>query len=402
MPDAQLTARPADRQRHALRPATEDAATAAMPQPISLPARSTRHAGRGGWLICAAALLLFLAYAAQQLFWSSPVYETEIRFAVRQADAPRMTAGPSVLGASMLPTITESHAVVQYLRSRDALAELEERLPLREMLGRPEIDWLARVPPDAPPERLLHNLSRFVRPQFEHTSGIITVRVRAFTPEETLALARTVEALAERLVNRMSLGARQGLLAAVQAEASAAEERLSRLRDELLTLRRQTEQLDPRRTAAAADGLRSRLEAEIAEQRVQLTRMLRFQSEQSPAVRQQRASIEALETELRDQIRRAVGSGDEALTLALRRYEALDGEMQSAQRSYEALLATLERTRGDANRQQIYLAHIVRPTLPGSFDMTTRWTNVGTAAGLGLLGALLLLLVGRTIREHVT
>jgi len=402
MPEARLTSREPELRQEAPSAATAQASAAAVPprSPIALAARPAPARHRGTWMVAMAGLLALLAYGGHQLFWGAPIYETEIRFAVRQAEAPRLQPAPGLFGAGMLTTVTESHAVVQYLRSRDALQGLEERLPLRSMLGRPEVD--SRVPADATPEALLRQMPRFVRAHFDHLSGIITVQVRAFSAEDALALALAVEALAEELVNRMSLGARRGLLAAVEREAAEGEARLSRLRDELRALREATAQLDAHRSAIAADQLRARLETEIADQRVQLARMLRFQGDDAPAVRQQRERIEALEAELREQIRRALGRGDETLAAALRRHEALESEIQTAQRSQEALIATLERTRSDANRQQIYLAHIVRPALPGSFDRLARWRNVATAAGLGLLGGLLLLLVARTIREHFT
>ncbi|WP_426959662.1 hypothetical protein [Muricoccus radiodurans] len=402
MPEGQLTAEPRGEARPlAPIPRGEALQTGSgAPPVIAVPRQAPQRAGGTRW-IALLGLAAFLGYAGYELGWASDLYATEIRFAVRQADTPRLQPGPSLLGGGMLATVTESNAVVQYLRSRDALDGLAARLDLRRMFGRAEIDPLSRLSADASPEALLRHLEGHLRPHFDHTSGIVTVQLRAFSAEEARDLAVAVEALAEALVNRMSLTARQGLLAAVQGEAAEAERKLAGLRDRLREFRERNARLDPRRSAAAADELRARLETEISAQRALLDQQRRYLAEGAPPVIQARERLEALERELREQIRRNTGAGDEALTVALRGYEALEADTQAAQKSYEAVLATLERTRSDADRQQIYLAHVVRPSLPGSPSYPRHWQNIGTAAALCGLGGLLLLLLVRTLREHV-
>ncbi|MDW8315609.1 MAG: hypothetical protein RMK64_11610 [Rhodovarius sp.] len=359
-----------------------------------------RHRGLGRSIIIAA-LLAFLAYAAYLFAWASDVYVSELRFAVRQADQPRFQTATAMLGTPMVATVTESNAVVQYLRSHDALQALEQRLDLRRIFSNPSIDVFSRLPEGASPERLRRYLIRHVRAYFDQTNGIVAVEVRAYSPADALALAEAVRALSEELVNRMSLAARRGLLHAVEAEMAEAESRLARARDELRHFRETHELLDPRRTAEASDELRARLEAEITLQRAQLDQMRRFSTDNAPAVLQQRERVAALEAQLREVQRRATAADREALTAALRRFETLETEAMLALKSYEALLTSLERARSDANRQQLFLAEVVRPTLPRAPTYPRRAESLATAAAVVLLGALLALLIGRTVREHL-
>lgn len=376
-------------------------AVGSLAPPAALPPPPRRRSS-GLRLLAALGAVAMLGYAGYLFGVQSDVYATEASFAVRQADMPRLAGGSGLLGApGMLATLTESNAVVQYLRSRDALNELETRLPLRRFFERDGIDPLSRLSANATPEDLLLYLRQRVRPYFDHTSGIVTVEVQAFSPTETRDLAVAVEDLAEALVNRMSISARRGLMAAAEAEVEASSRHLAELRDRLRSFREQTERLDPTRSAVAADTLRARLENEISIQRAQLDQQRAYLAETSPAMRQGQERLEALQRELREQLRQNTGERDGALTAALHDYEALEAEMASAQKSYEAVLETLERTRGDANRQQIYLAHVVRPWLPSSPSFPRRWQELGTALAIGLLGGLLLLLLARTVREHI-
>jgi capsular polysaccharide transport system permease protein len=384
-------------------PVRRDAAApaAAPTPPIDVPPlpRQRRSAGARGWLLLA--LAGFLAYAAYLFVWASDVYVSELRFAVRQADQPRVPTGVPMLGTSMVATVTESNAVVQFLRSHDALEGLEHRLDLRRMFGDPAIDWLARLPEDASPVRLRRYLSHHLRPYFDQTNGIVTVEARAFSAADALALAEAVRAMSEDLVNRMSLAARRGLLDSVEAEVAEAERRLARARDELRRFREANEILDPRRTAEASDELRARLEADITLLRAELEQMGRFTAASAPSMVQRRERIAALEGQLRDLTRRATGAERETLTTALRGFETLETDAMLALRSYEALLGTLERARSDANRQQLYLAEVVRPTLPRAAAHPRRVEHLLTAAALALLGALLGLLIARTVRDHL-
>jgi capsular polysaccharide transport system permease protein len=355
----------------------------------------------GPALVLVFVLLALASYATYLFAYASKLYAVEVRFAVRIADLVRPQQGPSLFGGAMTATLTESNAVVQYLRSRDALDSIDTQMPIQQLFARPDIDIFQRLRANAPPERALQYMNRMVIPHFDHTSGIVTVEVRAFSPEEARSLAVLVENLAEALVNRMSSLARQGLLTAVERETAEAEARLAALRDELRDLRERSERLDPRRNALAADELRAKLETEIAMQRARLEEQRRFIRDSAPQIVQQRDRLEALQRELREQVLSGTASSEQSLPATLRQFEALEFAVMNAQKAYDAALATLERARGDANRQQIYLSPIVRPSLPLQEAYPRPWRELLTFGALGSLAGLLLLLLMRTLREHV-
>ena len=397
------------RVRAAPREAVVAAATPADPQAavgvVSLvrPAPARRPASR--WPVAAALasiLVALLAYAVYQVAVASDTYVVQFRFAVRQADQPRMVSGLGVgIGTPMIASLTESHAVVQHLRSQDAVASLLGALDLQAMFGRADIDPIARLAPGATQEDLVRYLGTHLRPHYDHTSGIISVEVSAFSAADALALAQQVERMSEELVNALSLSARRGLLASAEADMARGEERLSRARDALRDFRQQNELLDPRQSAEATGELIARLEGEIAQLDAQAWAMRRFTADTAPAVLSLRDRIDSLRQQVQSLRQRATADNRQALSTALRGYEALDTEAMMALKSYEGLLATLERTRSDANRQMVYLAHVVRPILPTAPLRPRRIQNILTAAAIAALGALLTLIVARAVREHL-
>jgi hypothetical protein len=99
----------------------------------------------------------------------------------------------------------DSLAVRDYLASHDAVRRLGEKLPLIDIFRRPEADPLARLWwPNPPAERLLDYYQRMVAADFDTTSGITTLRVRSFRPEDSKAIAEQLLGLSEAMVNRLN------------------------------------------------------------------------------------------------------------------------------------------------------------------------------------------------------
>lgn len=372
------------------------AAEPVAPEPA---AATARRRPRAAALAAIAALGALLAYAAYMLAVASDQYVTELRFAVRSAETNLRATG---LPGAATPTAIDSFAVVDYLRSPDAARDLVTRLDLRAMFARPEIDPLSRLPADASAERIHRYLGSRLRAYFDHTSGIVTVELRAFSAADAFVLAEAVSALSEELINRMSLRARQGLLQSAEAELAAAERALTRSRDALREFRETHRIIDPRQVAEAEATLRARLESEIATLTAQLQATSRFANDNSPQVAALRTMIEALRQQVRTIEARAASADPGALTAALRGFETLETEAMMALRSYDTTLRTVERVRADASRQQLYLAHVVRATLPDEPMLPRRLLNVATAAVLAMAGFLLASLMLRAAREHVS
>jgi len=364
---------------------------------LVLPARRPR---RRGLLLALLVALGFSVYAGYILFFASSQYEVELRFAVRSADTPRLPGLPG-FGGGLGGAPTDSYAVVDFLRSREASIEIGRTVNLPAMFGRADIDPWSRLSDDAPPEVVQRYLSHQVIPYFDHTTGIVIVQIRAFTAQDAYDLARVVERISEDLVNRMSLRARQGLLSATEAEMVRAEARLTAARDAVRSFRESSRLIDPKRTAESDAQLLARLETELSAATTQLQTTLRFAAETAPQVVNLRNTIDSVRQQIRAVQSRQASPDPEALSAALRRYETLETESLFALKSFEALLATLERIRGDASRQQLYLASIVRAEMPVAPTLPKRWRTLATALAVSLSLGLIALLVLRTLREHM-
>jgi len=328
-----------------------------------------------------------LIIAAYFVFFASSQYLSEARFAVRMSEH----AGIESLsggGSLALSEVQDSLIIANFVKSLAVVEGLEDRVGVRQLLSRPQIDYFSRFNPDKPIERLERRLRRQIDTDIESTSGIITVKVWAFTPQDSLKIADAIVGLSEDMVNKLGERARRDSIAQAQAELTRSEERLRKARAAVRDLRNEVGVIDPVRANEAIAQLLATLESDLLLIDQELATARRTLAPDAPqfaileARRQAaRENIAALKARLTTQ----AGAPD-TLSAVMTRYDTLDLERQIAERQYTAAAAALEQARVNAERQNLYLATFVRPVLAQENDWPNRfWMPVAAALLLVIL-----------------
>ena len=359
-----------------------------------------------GRLSFAIVVLLPIALAALYYFViAADQYVAEFRFSLRAAEGPRpMLAWPFDAGAASPPTQAESQIVVQYIGSRAILDELDAELPLRPLFASSAADWWARLSVPAPIETLLEYWRHQVDAFFEPSTSTVIVRVRAFTPEDSLQLAQAIVGAAERLVNQLSERARRDVLRHAEAEVAQTELRLKTALANIREFRDREGLIDPGKAADATAGMAARLRDELVRAQADLSTLRTYMQDDSPVIKVLKARIRSLETERHGAVRELTDRGTvvgNAPPRTLGAYEQLDSERKFAEAAYQHALEALDRARADADRQQLYVASFVPPRLPEEARYPRRWRSLAIVAlvafALWGIGGLTL----RSIREHI-
>ncbi|MGK7870477.1 hypothetical protein [Falsiroseomonas sp. E2-1-a20] len=373
-------------------------APAARPAPP--PVRKPRHGMLLGFLLLV--VLPTLAFGGWQLRGAADQFAVELRFVVRPAD-PSRAALPAGMLAGAAAGNTDAYAVVQHLQSRDGILAVARHADVRGILGHEAADWLARLDPAAPLETALRAWRRQVQAYYDRASGIVSVEVRAFTPADALALALAVETASEELVNAMSARSRAELVAAAVRDVDQAEGRFAAARAAVQTFRDGRQVVDPRRNAQAYSEHLVRLQSELIAMRAQLANLRRVMSDSTTQVMQLLGNIRGTEDQIAAVQAQLTDSAPGAATLthSIGGFEAVETEVIFAQRAYEAAMAALERARGEASRQQVYLAPVVRPVAPEHALYPMRLANTGTVLAATLLAWFVGLVALRALREHL-
>ena len=99
-------------------------------------------------------------------------------------------------------------------------------LNLRQIFSNEKIDFLSRFDPKESNEDLLRYWRRHVDAHIDSTSGILTVVVRAFTPQDSLNITNKIVSASEALVNDLTDRSRRDALRQAKIELQRANESL--------------------------------------------------------------------------------------------------------------------------------------------------------------------------------
>jgi capsular polysaccharide transport system permease protein len=365
-----------------------------------------RRRSRLGWFSFVIIVLIPVIAAAYYYFLvAADQYVSEFRFALRSAEPERHdpalflqeSIAPSAIGV-------DSYAVVQYLASRAIIDDLSATLDLRQMFSRSEADWPARLDLPVSIEELVRYWKRQVDAFFDATNGTIVVKARAFAPQDALSLAEGILAYSERLVNDLSARARRDALRNAEDEVGRAEKRLKLALTRLREFRDKEGIIDPRKTADATVALAGRVRDELVRADTELSTLKHYMRDDAPSIKMLEARVQSLQAQRRaveSEVTDTEKTRSEALSRVMGSYEQLESERTFAENTYQHALQALDRARINADRQQVYLATFVRPTLPEEALYPRRLQ----ALGVVFLIAIVVWAIGgvavQSIRDHL-
>jgi capsular polysaccharide transport system permease protein len=364
-----------------------------------------RRSRLGWWSFVIVVVLPALITAAYYFVVAADQYVAEFRFALRSAEPERHdpalflqeSIAPSPMGL-------DSYVVVQYLASRAIIDDLSATVDLRQMFSRSEADWPVRLDLPVSIEELVRYWKRQVDAFFDATNGTIVVRARAFTPQDALSLAEGILASSERLVNELSARARRDALRDAEEEVGRAEKRLKSALIRLRDFRDKEGIIDPRKTADATVALAGRVRDELVRADTELSTLKHYMRDDAPSIKMLEARVQSLEAQRRaveSEVTDTEKTRSEALSRVMGSYEQLESERTFAENTYQHALQALDRSRINADRQQVYLATFVRPTLPEEPLYPRRLQSVAVATGVAfavwMIGGFIL----QSIRDHL-
>lgn len=344
--------------------------------------------------------------AAVALFGvASDRYTSVTRFVVRASGGPDATldGGAGVSGASLSRTSEDAYVVDDFVRSRDALVEIEAKPALAGILDRPEADVFGRFPALFSTPTREQRFGRFgsmVRTDVDATTGISTIAVTAFRPGDTRDLALALLGAAEDLVNRINGRANSdrtafaaGNLVGARAAVTEAEARLTDFRNASGTI-------DPAREYAAALGNVGRLALEASQRKATLDQQVAL-TPNAPGIASQREKVRALYDEI-DRANRAIAGSEGSLAVKLESYEHLTVERDMAVKALVSAELGLEASRREADRHHLYLQTVAEPNLPDVPSGPNRVLLLFAVSAGGLMAYFGLRQLKGLAEDHVT
>lgn len=337
---------------------------------------------------------------------ASDIYVSESSYVVRSPNKKTSSSGiGAILGGTGLSGFNSAHddvhTISEYVRSRDALEQLERQLKLADSWSNWEIDWLRRFNPlgiDDSHEALYDYYRNRVHVQADPTTGITTLTTSVFDPHQAIQINQLLLKEAERMVNVLNERGRNDLIRFAEKEVQSSEEKAKAAALAVSNFRNSQSVVDPERQTQIHFEQISRLHEELIKTKSQLTQLNTFAPD-SPHPPALKLRIETLEKEIALETQKITG-GEDSLASKVAEYERLALERGFADRQLATALASLEEARNEAQRQQLYLETIAKPNLPDNAIYPKRLRDIITTAILGLVawGILSMLIAG--VREH--
>jgi capsular polysaccharide transport system permease protein len=344
-------------------------------------------------------LLAALYYGAV----ASDVYISESRFVVKRPDHTE----PSMLGSLLSGTglgrsADDTYSVHDYATSRDALRQLDRDLGLQKAFSADTVDIVNRFPGlqwDRSFEAFFLYYLDHVVIDYDSTSSITTMQVRAFSPEMARDINERLLQMSEKLVNQLNERSRLDLVQVAEREVVKAEARDKQAGVELAAFRAKGSVYDPDRESAMQLDTEARLREELRIVESQLGN-LRQVAPSNPQVATLQAQATRLRASIAEANSRVVGQGGGSLSSKSPGFSRLTLEKEIADKQLAAAIASLDAARSEAARKQLYLERLVQPNLPDTAMEPRRLRAAFTVFVLGLVawGVFSLLLAG--VREH--
>ncbi|WP_454747972.1 RkpR, polysaccharide export protein [Ciceribacter selenitireducens] len=349
---------------------------------------------------------LYLAFVAQDQYHSSS------SFAVRSISSS--VGASDILGvfsqSTATSTVADSYILIDYLLSERMLEDVDAKFDLDSVYAPRGGDYYFGLAAGEPIEDKVNYWRQMVTINFDHTSGILQLQVKAFDPKKAQEIANYILAKSEQLINELSDKAHDETLRLAREEIGIAEKRLTDARMALREFRDVSQDVDPVEGAKLAVQLVAGMERELAKLNADLEVARSQMAEDTPRIRVIKTQIAALESRI-DAEKQRLGSGMAGTKTArttqdltgsdvsgrLQLYEKLELEREFGERAYAAALASLEKARMDATSKQRYLAVFIQPTLSQMAQYPSRLLS----AFLVLLGGLFVWGMGTLIYYNI-
>lgn len=338
-------------------------------QALGLKPRRRDTVFRVGFVL--AFLLCFLAPLATGIYYLAavvtPQYEAETRFVLRSAlPALPNSDGPSDANVASLKVVQDTLVVVSFLDSPALVKRLDEEIDLDTIYARSEIDPLSRLEPGQSLEEKTEYFEDFITTEVSSVSGIVTVKVRAFTPEDAQDTLDAIFDLAEERVNLLNGEIWASVLEVAERNFAGASEQLRNVRQRFATLQNETGVFDVELEAEALSEVITTLRTELVDlENRRATLLLQVPETHINVVRFDRA-IEVRQAQLERLESEVTSAQADGTTLSgnQQQFDALEIEVEIAQDRFKTAATELEQAKLLNSVQMLYLDRFVLAALP--------------------------------------
>ncbi len=322
-------------------------------------------------------------------FMASDQYQSETRFTVRSS-TPALGGGQlaKVTGLPAAQIVQDTLIVTNFIKSKDMVAALQGKVDFQKLYGDSSIDPVARLKSDASSEKLLKYWEDMISVKVDANSGIVTVKVRAFSAVDAQKVLQEVVKASEGVVNDVNNRIWHDVIATAQTNLENSKSQLQKARDHLLAARNQTGVLSVEGSSTVLTNLISTVRKEQIDLQQRYNAQLGTVSANAPQMRVLKREIDSKQAQLDQLNSQIAGQNKSEQNLADVSVDMSQRELEQtlAEQQFAISMKTLEQVRFVSKQQLLYLDTFLAPDLPDEAEYPQRllWMS-------GIFGATLLI-----------
>ncbi len=335
----------------------------------------------------------WLLYAFYLIVWAAPQYESTSKLIIKSTDGGSSFDPTSLLGASIsgVASTNDSQIIESYIKSQDMMRYLEKTLSLSSHYGADHADMFSRLPEDHSQTQFYEYYLQQISVEVDSASSVITLNVKAYTPEFAQQVNSTIVNKAEQFLNDINNNLAKSKMEFAKGEHQVVEDKLQTAKRDILAFQSKYNVLDPTAEGAASQQIAFSLQATLAQKKAELNTMETMMSPSAPEVQNIKRQIGALQQQINIQkegFSNQVTGESLSVTEQMAKYSDLQIQLQLAIQAFSSSLVSLENARVEAYQKLQYLVTIESPTLPDDNAYPKIVYN------LVLFGVILLILYG--------
>ncbi len=344
---------------------------------------------------------------------ASPQYVTEAHYIIRGNDKNPSDVLGMLTGIPGSSTSSVDSLIAQdYILSRDFLNKTKQRLNIREMYAGHGIDWWASLRPDlfsslidsnetVSEEALLaYWKNNIIDVIYDSNSGITTLEVMAFKPEDTVKVTKAVLAGVDSFVNSLSSKSRTDALHAAELETSIAKKELDTIRAKIARFGAKEQVVVPEQRVLADEGIVTALRRQLVSAEAELSRLNSFMQPTSMEVRVAKNKVVTLKRQIAKQRSVSKRKGKK-VTRVIQKTSIFQSELLFAEKVYLTALSSLRIAKLEVSRKQRYLDIIVHPQLPDESLKPEKLMSILSVFFISFMLWGIISLLFATVKDHI-
>lgn len=350
-------------------------------------------------------LVPLLATSIYLPFIAADQYASEARFSIKNGQSSPLATFAGLASGGSSKQMQDSQIITSFLQSRAVIDELEGRFDLKAIFAPRGYDFLFGFAPEDPKERLVRYWRQQVIVKLDSLSGITSVEVRAFRAEDAYEICKALVEISERMVNDLTVRARQEALAFAEREVKRSAGRLEDAGTRLRDIRNREGVLDADVQVKVLSEVIGKLQLSLAQIEQEIGATSPQLSADAPQVRHLHAQAKALReriAEFKGMIAsNNAGSAGSTLSSSATALDQQKTEMKIALEHYAVSIANFETARAELDTQGSFLLTFLKPTKAEEAEYPRRWllwlmVNLPAAILWALIVGIALL-----IRDHM-